>query len=95
MHYKADMKSLNILDNTLEPKATQNLEVMKDMISNLISKDVAYKTSDSVYFDTSKDSSMALYQIISVMKIHIELKLIKKKEIQQILLYGNLQKKMM
>ena len=55
--YKADMKSLNILDNTLEPKATQNLEVMKDMISNLISKDVAYKTSDSVYFDTSKDSS--------------------------------------
>lgn len=54
--YKADMKSLNILDNTIEPKATENLEVMKEMISNLISKDVAYKTSDSVYFDTSKDN---------------------------------------
>ncbi len=55
--YKADMKALNILDNTIEPKATENLEVMKEMISNLISKDIAYKTSDSVYFDTSKDNS--------------------------------------
>ncbi len=60
--YKADMNALNILDNTIEPKATQNLEIMKDMISNLIKKDVAYKTSDSVYFDTSKDS---LYGSIS------------------------------
>jgi cysteinyl-tRNA synthetase len=55
--YKADMKALNILDNTIEPKATENLEIMKDMISNLISKDIAYKTSDSVYFDTSKDNA--------------------------------------
>lgn len=55
--YKADMKALNILDNTIEPKATENLEIMKEMISNLISKDIAYKTSDSVYFDTSKDNS--------------------------------------
>jgi cysteinyl-tRNA synthetase len=60
--YKADMKALNILDNTIEPKATENLEVMKDMISNLMEKDIAYKTSDSVYFDTSKDS---LYGSIS------------------------------
>lgn len=60
--YKADMSALNILNNTIEPKATENLEIMKDMISNLISKDVAYKTSDSVYFDTSKDS---LYGSIS------------------------------
>lgn len=55
--YKADMKALNILDNTIEPKATENLESMKEMISNLMAKDIAYKTSDSVYFDTSKDNS--------------------------------------
>lgn len=55
--YKADMKALNILPNTIEPKATKNLKSMKEMISNLISKDIAYKTSDSVYFDTSKDNS--------------------------------------
>ena len=52
--YKADMKALNILDNTIEPKATENLESMKEIISNLISRNIAYKTSDSVYFDTSK-----------------------------------------
>jgi cysteinyl-tRNA synthetase len=55
--YKTDMKYLNILDNTLEPKATQNLEIMKDMISRLISKDIAYVISNGVYFDTSKDSN--------------------------------------
>lgn len=54
--YKNDMKALNILDNSLEPKATQNLEAMKDMIDNLLSKDIAYKTSDTIYFDVSKDS---------------------------------------
>ena len=55
--YKADMKALNVLDNTLEPKATENLEVMREMINNLISKDIAYVISNGVYFDTSKDSS--------------------------------------
>lgn len=55
--YKNDMKSLNILENTLEPKATQNLEAMKSMIENLLKKDIAYKTSDTIYFDVSKDSS--------------------------------------
>ncbi len=53
--YKNDMQTLNILDNTLEPKATQNLDVMIEMIENLISKDIAYPTSDGIYFDVSKD----------------------------------------
>ncbi|RXK03133.1 cysteine--tRNA ligase [Arcobacter sp. CECT 8989] len=55
--YKNDMQILNILDNTLEPKATQNLDVMIEMIENLISKDIAYSTSDGVYFDVSKDKN--------------------------------------
>ena len=55
--YKSDMNALNILPNSIEPKATENLESMKVMISNLISRNIAYKTSDSVYFDTSKDNS--------------------------------------
>ncbi|WP_034255248.1 cysteine--tRNA ligase [Aliarcobacter lanthieri] len=53
--YKNDMNSLNILPNSIEPKATENLEAMKEMIENLLSKDIAYKTSDSIYFDISKD----------------------------------------
>ncbi len=55
--YKNDMSHLNVLENTLEPKATDNLEIMIDMINNLIKKDVAYKISDGIYFDTSKDNS--------------------------------------
>lgn len=55
--YKKDMQALNVLDNTIEPKATDNLQIMKDMINNLLSKDIAYKTDDGVYFDTSKDDS--------------------------------------
>ncbi|RXJ87718.1 cysteine--tRNA ligase [Arcobacter sp. CECT 8985] len=54
--YKKDMNALNVLNNTLEPKATQNLKVMIDMIENLREKDIAYVISDGVYFDTSKDS---------------------------------------
>ncbi|PWE20822.1 cysteine--tRNA ligase [Aliarcobacter skirrowii] len=53
--YKKDMEALNILPNSLEPKATLNLEAMKNMIENLIKKDIAYKTQTSVYFDVSKD----------------------------------------
>ena len=55
--YKADMQALNILNNTIEPKATENLEIMKDMISNLISKAIASKTSDRVSFAPSNDNS--------------------------------------
>ncbi len=53
--YKNDMQILNILPNSLEPKATENLEIMIDMINDLMSKDIAYKISDGVYFDVSKD----------------------------------------
>lgn len=55
--YKKDMEALNVLPNSLEPKATLNLEAMKNMIENLIKKDIAYKTQSSVYFDVSKDKS--------------------------------------
>jgi cysteinyl-tRNA synthetase len=53
--YQDDMKSLNILPNTLEPKATQNLESMKNLIQKLLDEDKAYILEDGVYLDTSKD----------------------------------------
>ncbi len=55
--YKNDMEALNILPNTMEPKATQNLEIMIEMINDLILKDIAYSISDGVYFDVSKDEN--------------------------------------
>jgi cysteinyl-tRNA synthetase len=54
--YKNDMQTLNVLPNTLEPKATDNLKIMIDMIEDLMNKDIAYKISDGVYFDVSKDN---------------------------------------
>lgn len=53
--YKNDMKTLNNLENTHEPKATDNIEAMIEMINDLMQKDIAYKISDGIYFDTSKD----------------------------------------
>lgn len=54
--YKNDMAILNVLPNTLEPKATENLSAMIEMISGLIDDENAYVIDDGVYFDTSKDS---------------------------------------
>ena len=54
--YKNDMNSLNILPNTIEPKATSNIESMKTLINNLLLQDKAYILEDGVYLDTSKDS---------------------------------------
>ncbi len=54
--YKHDMDILNILPNSNEPKATENLQIMIEMIEDLMSKDIAYAISNGVYFDVSKDS---------------------------------------
>ena len=55
--YSADMKALNILPNTIEPKATENLEVMKELVQKLLDEDKAYKLNDGIYFDTTKDEN--------------------------------------
>lgn len=54
--YKNDMTLLNILPNSFEPKATENLDVMIEMINDLMHKDIAYTISNGIYFDVSKDS---------------------------------------
>ena len=54
-NYLLDMKSLNILPNTMEPKATDNIESMKKLVQKLLDEDKAYILEDGVYFDTSKD----------------------------------------
>ncbi|MEA3316009.1 MAG: cysteine--tRNA ligase [Campylobacterota bacterium] len=53
--YKKDMKSLNILPNTIEPYATQNIDSMIDMCEKLLKDDKAYILKDGLYLDTSKD----------------------------------------
>ena len=54
--YTQEMDSLGVLRANIEPKATESLEAMEDMINLLLQKDIAYITDDKdVYFDTSKD----------------------------------------
>ncbi|MDY0122019.1 MAG: cysteine--tRNA ligase [Sulfurimonas sp.] len=55
--YHEEMKALGVVRPDLEPKATESLEAMIEMISELIDKGYAYSTEDGdIYFDTSKDS---------------------------------------
>jgi cysteinyl-tRNA synthetase len=54
--YDEDMDALNIIRPTIAPKATENIEAMREMIDDLLAKDIAYKISNGdIYFDTSKD----------------------------------------
>ncbi|MEA1880298.1 MAG: cysteine--tRNA ligase [Campylobacterota bacterium] len=55
--YITEMEALGVTRADIEPKATESLEAIENMIQNLIDKDIAYVISTGdVYFDTSKDS---------------------------------------
>jgi len=55
--YKKDMDSLNILPNSIEPYATQNIDAMIDMCQKLLDDKNAYILNDGLYLDTSKDTT--------------------------------------
>ncbi|MBE0515043.1 cysteine--tRNA ligase [Sulfurimonas sp.] len=55
--YHKEMAQLGIKRPNLEPKATESLEAMIELIQKLLDSNHAYKTDDGdVYFDTSSDS---------------------------------------
>ena len=61
--YKQEMSALNIQEASLQPKATESMDAIEEMILKLIELGFAYRVqSGDVYFDTSKD---ALYGSIS------------------------------
>ncbi len=54
--YLKDMEALNVKRADVEPKATESLEAMFDLIGKLIEKGYAYKLPNGdIYFDVSKD----------------------------------------
>lgn len=54
--YHNEMSALGVTRPDIEPKATESLDAMFELIQNLIDKGHAYKTADGdVYFDTSSD----------------------------------------
>ena len=55
--FHAEMAELGIKPPTIEPKATQNIDAMIDLIKKLLKDECAYKTQNGdIYFDTSKDT---------------------------------------
>ena len=55
--YKDEMHALYVDDADIEPKATETVTEIVQFIQTMLEKDVAYKTSDGIYFDTSKDKA--------------------------------------
>ena len=54
--YKNEMHALGVSDADIEPKATGTIDEIVTFIERLLKENKAYITSDTVYFDTSKDS---------------------------------------
>ena len=55
--FHQEMALIGVKRPDLEPKATENIDAMIELIENLIEKNHAYTTPDGdVYFDTSSDS---------------------------------------
>ncbi|MDG5813761.1 cysteine--tRNA ligase [Chitinispirillales bacterium ANBcel5] len=52
--FMQNINELNILDPDKWPKATEHISQMIDMIKTLEHKGYTYKTSDGIYFDTTK-----------------------------------------
>ena len=64
--YKNEMNTLGVSDADIEPKATESIDEIVSFIEDLLKDDKAYKTSDTIYFDTSKDEK---YLSLSHMKM--------------------------
>lgn len=52
--FKDDLKKLNILEPDFFPKATEHIKEQIELIKKLEKKGFTYKTSDGIYFDSSK-----------------------------------------
>lgn len=68
--FKEDLTNLNIIYPDIFCKATDNIKEQIEMIKVLEEKDFTYKTSDGIYFDTSKvvDYSKLSHQNIEALK---------------------------
>ena len=55
--YKQNLKDLNILPASEHPRATEEIDVIIDMVAKLINKDAAYEVDGDVYFrgETAED----------------------------------------
>lgn len=56
--YHRDMEAIGVAKPTLEPKATESIDAMSEMIQKLLNKKHAYAISNGdIYFDTASDTN--------------------------------------
>ena len=55
--YFTDARGLNVMDATIHPKATENIDAIIDLIQQLIDKGHAYESNGDVYFSTKSDKN--------------------------------------
>ena len=92
--FSEDCNYLNCEEPTHQPKATENIDLMVEMISELIKKGFAYENNKHVYFEVKKFndygqlSNKKLDELIAGSRVEVS----ENKKIQKILFYGNLQR---
>ncbi len=64
--FKQNIKDLNILDPDLWPKATDHIAQMIALVKAIEKNGFAYKTSDGIYFNTSKFPAYAEFAQIDI-----------------------------
>lgn len=55
-YFHTTMREVNVLPPNVEPKATDHITSMVELVEQLLTKGFAYETEHAMYFDTSKDS---------------------------------------
>lgn len=71
--FRDDLQKLNIkTDSTLFPRASDHIKEEVEIVEILLAKDIAYKTSDGIYFDNEKFLQDGKLQYGKLGKIDIE-----------------------
>ena len=89
--FHENCKSLNCLEPSFEPKATEHIKEMIEMSSSLISKGFAYENQKHVYFSVNsfKDYGKLSNKNLDELKSGSRVEISDLKKIQWILFYGN------
>jgi len=64
--FREDMKKLNIIEPNVWCKATEHIKEQIELIQKLEKKGYTYKTSDGVYFDTSKFKNYGKMALLNI-----------------------------
>ncbi len=68
--FKEDLKKLNIISPDFWPKATEHIKEQIELIKKLEEKGYTYKTSDGIYFDSSKVKNYGKLEGLKKRKLH-------------------------